>query len=112
MTEPRELIYGEDCEKLSLQRIGEILGMARVVESVEDTKDLEMTVQSSVPSGKQVYPGGKYLRIQVFRVPANSFFARPVPLIFYSSLDWGKSVVGDGLYRGPPKGKPAEEGGG
>jgi len=86
--------------------------MARVVESVEDTKDLEMTVQSRVPSGNQVYPGGKYLRIQVFRVPANSFFARPVPLIFYSSLDWGKSEVEDGLYRGPPKSKVAEEGGG
>jgi len=108
----REMIYGEDCEKLSLQRIGEILGMARVVETIEDTKDLEMTVQSRVPSGNQVYPGGKYLRIQVFRVPANSFFARPVPLIFYSSLDWGKSTVGDGLYRGPPKGKLEEEGGG
>lgn len=107
----REMIYGEDCEKLALQRIGEILGITKVVEPKEDTNSIELSVQTSVPSGKQVYPGGKYLRIQVFRVPAASFFARPVPLVFYSSLDWGKSTVEDGLYRGPPKARSEKEGG-
>lgn len=107
----REMIYGDDCEKLSLQRIGEILGIARVVEPIEDIKDIEMTVQSRVPTQAQLHPGGKYLRIQVFRVPTASFFARPVPLIFYSSLDWGKSGVEDGLYRGPPKTGGNQEGG-
>lgn len=28
----REMIYGEDCEKLSLQRIGEILGISQLPE--------------------------------------------------------------------------------
>lgn len=97
------MIYGEDCEKLSLQRIGEILGIANVIEPVGDAKNLQLSIQSRVPSGPTVHPGGKSLRIQVFRVPGGSFFARPVPLVFYSSLDWGKSVAEDGFYRGPPK---------
>ena len=99
----REMIYGEDCEKLSLQRIGEILGIANVIEPIGDAKDLQLSIQSRVPSGPIVHLGGKSLRIQVFRVPGGSFFARPVPLVFYSSLDWGKSVAEDGFYRGPPK---------
>ena len=45
----------------------------------------------------------KALRIQVFRVPGSSFFARPTPLIFYSSLDWGTLEVEAGTFRGPPK---------
>ena len=107
----REMIYGEDCEKLSLQRIGEILGIAKLVEPDGDAKDLELSIQSRVPSGGQVHPGGKYLRIQVFRMPAVSFFARPVPLVFYSSLDWGSNQSGDGTYRGPPAPFRTQKGG-
>ena len=32
-------------------------------------------------------------------------WARPMPLIFYSSLDWGTLEVEAGTYRGPPKKK-------
>ena len=99
----REMIYGEDCETLELQRMGEILGIAEVVEPIEPEADLEMSVQPRVPSRKPVLDGAKSLRIQVFRVPGSSFFARPVPLIFYSSLVWGGLTREDYAYRGPPK---------
>lgn len=102
----REMIYGADCEKVSLQRIGEILGIANIVEPIEDAEDIQLSVQTRVPSSTAMYPGGKSLRIQVFRLPGSSFFARPVPLVFYSTLDWGMSVVEDGFYRGPPKNGP------
>ena len=101
----REMIYGEDCEQLQLQKIGEILGIAEVIEPLGDRKDLELSVQTRVPSRTPVLEGAKALRIQVFRVPAASFFARPVPLIFYSSLDWGTLEVEAGTYRGPPRNK-------
>ena len=99
----REMIFGEDCEQLKLMRIGEILGIAKAVEPIEDNQNLEFSVQSGVPRTQIIFEGGKTLRIQVFRVPLSSFFARPVPLIFYSSLDWGKLELETGLYRGPPK---------
>lgn len=102
----REMIYGADCEALSLQRIGEILGIANIVEPIEDAEDIQLSVQTRVPSSTAMYPGGKSLRIQVFRLPGSSFFARPVPLVFYSTLDWGMSVVEDGFYRGPPQNGP------
>lgn len=99
----REMIFGEDCEQLKLKRIGEILGIAEAVEPINDKQSLEFSVQSGVPQRPSVFEGAKTLRIQVFRVPSSSFFARPVPLIFYSSLDWGKLELEAGLYRGPPK---------
>ena len=48
----REMIYGEDCEKLSLSRIGEILGIAEVVEPIEES-DIEMNVQSRWRAGNR-----------------------------------------------------------
>lgn len=106
----REMIYGEDCEVLQLQRIGEILGIAKTVKPLEDTEKLSVEIQSRVPSGVQVFPGGKSLRIQVFQVAGSSFFARPTPLVFYSSIDWGRSEVESGVYRGPPEVKPPGKG--
>ena len=106
----REMIFGEDCDKLQLQRIGEILGIAGTVEPIEDPKDLELTVQTRVPSQPTMYEGSKALRIQVFRVPGSSFFARPTPLIFYSSLDCSEIELQTGVYRGPPKPKPKSKG--
>lgn len=106
----REMIFGDDCEELELQRIGEILGIAATVEEIGDPKDLELSIQSRVPNGKQILPGGKSLRIQVFRLAGTSFFARPTPLVFYSSIGWGKSEVEAGIYRGPPKQKKRSEG--
>jgi len=109
----REMIFGEDCEALQLRKIGEILGIAEVIEPIGDRKDLELTIQTRVPSRTPVREGAKALRIQVFRVPGSSFFARPTPLIFYSSLDWGTLEVEAGTYRGPPKQKmKGDDGGG
>ena len=99
----RELLYGDDCEKLNLQRIGEILGIAQAVEPFESSKGVDLNVQASVPKREAVFEGGKSLRIQVFRPVGSSFFARPTPLIFYSSLVWGKCNLEEGIYRGPPR---------
>ena len=97
------MIFGEDCEQLQLKRIGEILGIADAIEPIGDRKDLELSIQTRVPSRTPVRDGAKALRIQVFRVPGSSFFARPTPLIFYSSLDWETLEVEAGTFRGPPK---------
>ena len=102
----REMIFGDDCDKLHLQKIGEILGLAEAIEQIDDPKDLELSVQTRVPSGPAIFEGAKSLRIQVFRLPGASFFARPTPLIFYSSLDWASIELPAGIYRGPPKSKP------
>ena len=99
----REMIFGEDCEQLQLRKIGEILGIAEAIEPIGDRKDLELSIQTRVPSRTPVRDGAKALRIQVFRVPGSSFFARPTPLIFYSSLDWETLEVEAGTFRGPPK---------
>lgn len=98
----REMIYGEDCEKLQLQRIGEILGLSQAAGQMEADESIRVEVQVCVPSDKAILQNAKALRIQVFRVPNGSFFARPVPLIFYSSLDWGSCELEAGFYRGPP----------
>lgn len=93
---------GEDCEKLQLQRIGEILGLSQAASQMEADESIRVEVQVCVPSDKAILQNAKALRIQVFRVPNGSFFARPVPLIFYSSLDWGSCELEAGFYRGPP----------
>lgn len=86
----REMIYGEDCEEVHLKKIGEVLGIVQCVVPVEDTKNLTLNIQTCVPQKESVVPGGKPLRIQVFQHTQSSFFARPTPLVFYGSLDWGK----------------------
>jgi len=95
----REMIFGEDCERLQLQRIGEILGIADVVEPNDDEVDLEFSIQTRVPLKPTMQEGSKALRIQVFRVPGSSFFARPTPLIFYSSVDCSEIELQSGVYR-------------
>lgn len=99
----REMLYGSDCDQISLQRIGEILGIARQTEQLDDAADIEITVQSRVPLCPQVKEGGKALRIQMFQPGTSSFFARPTPLIFYSSTDWAKGPIEAGTYKGEPK---------
>ena len=101
----REMIYGEDCEKLQLLKIGEILGLISIVAPAENLEDLELKVETRVPKRKPVLDGGKVLRIQVFRAAGSSFFARPVPLVFYGSLDWGRFEQENGESRDPPKSK-------
>lgn len=106
----REMIYGEDCEKLQIQKLGEILGIAKATGQLESDRNILVDVQTGVPSEKAVSPGARTLKIQVFQVPPSSFFARLVPLIFYSSLDWEESELEAGLYRGPPKHRKTKEG--
>lgn len=90
----REMIYGEDCEEIHLKKIGEVLGITQCVVPADDSKNLTLNIQTCVPQRESVVPGGKPLRIQVFQHLQSSFFARPTPLVFYSSLDWGKSNLG------------------
>ena len=106
----REMIYGEDCEKLGLQRIGEILGISQAAGQIDDPTEIELAIQSRVPSSRQVLDGGKAIRIQVFRAGSSSFFARPTPLIFYSATDWGKLTVEEDSNSRPPKIRSPAEG--
>ena len=104
----REMIYGENCEELQLKRIGEILGIAKAAGQFDGNGHIQVDVQLGVPSEKAILVGAQALQIQLFRIPCDSFFARPVPLIFYSTLDWGKCKLAEGSYRGPPKPKKNE----
>lgn len=106
----REMLYGDDCEQLQLQRIGEILGIAKAMDQLEEDDALQFEVQTGVPSETAMFKNAKVQRIQVFRRSGTSFFARPVPLIFYSSLDWGECNLESGVYRGPPKPRQLEKG--
>ena len=104
------MIYGEDGKQLQLQVIGELLGIARIVKPKEVLEDIELEVESRVPNRTAVFPAEKSVRIQIFCTLKTSFFARPTPLIFYSSLDWSKSQIEDGSYRGPPRQTPSKKG--
>ena len=85
----REMIYGEGCEELELSRIGEIIGIAKAIDVVEaDDSKLDISVESRVPPAHTIGKPRKALRIQVFLVIRSSFFARQIPLVFYSALDW------------------------
>lgn len=99
----REMIYGEDCEELELSRIGEIIGIAKAIDAVEaDDSKLDISVESRVPPEKTIGKARKSLKIQVFLVVRSSFFARQIPLVFYSSLDWEMSEQ-EKSSRDPPK---------
>ena len=85
----REMIYGEGCEELELSRIGEIIGIAKAIDVVEaDDSKLDISVESRVPPAHTIGKPRKALRIQVLLVIRSSFFARQIPLVFYSALDW------------------------
>ena len=85
----REMINIEDCEDLELSCIGEIIGIAKSVDVVEtDSEKLDISIETRVPPEKAIGKPKKALKIQVFLVVRSSFFARQIPLVFYSSLDW------------------------
>lgn len=99
----REMIYGEGCEELELSRIGEIIGIAKAIDVVEaDDSKLDISVESRVPPEKTIGKARKSLKIQVLLVVRSSFFARQIPLVFYSSLDWEMSEQ-EKSSRDPPK---------
>ena len=85
----REMIYGDNCEELELSCIGEIIGIARAIDVVEaDSTKLDVSIETRVPPEKTIGKPRKALKIQAFLVVQSSFFARQIPLVFYSSLDW------------------------
>lgn len=106
MTRYREMIYGDDCIPLEISSIGEILGLGKSLKRLEsDAGQLDISIQTSVPPEKTVAKAQKALKIQVFLVVRTSFFARQIPLIFYSSLDWEVSNEDKGA-RDPPEQQP------
>ncbi len=102
VTRYREMIYGDDCEPLEISCIGEIIGIGKAVEAVDaGAEQMDISVQTRVPPEKVIAKAEKALKIQVFLVVRSSFFARQIPLIFYSSLDWEVSKEDKGN-RDPP----------
>ena len=99
----REMLYGADAEQLELQRIGEILGMTSLVLDDSSKGALDLKVETCVPSSEKEPQGPVDIRIAVFQEQQSSFFARPVPLIFYSSKGSSSCNKGIAGYRGPPK---------
>ena len=99
----REMIYGEGCEELELSSIGEIIGIAKAIDVVDaDDSKLDISVESRVPPEKTIGKARKSLKIQVFLVVSSFFFARQIPLVFYSSLDW-EMFEQEKSSRDPPK---------
>ena len=98
----REMIYGEDCEELQLRMIGELLGLHDAIRGERlKQEDITISVETRVPPKTGMPNAGKSVKIQVFRAVASSFFARQIPLIFYSVLDWRVTNREAGL-RSPP----------
>jgi len=108
MCQYREMIFGDDCEELQLRRIGEILGLSKAIEQVKDPDaDLKIGVETRVPPEESMPNAREAVRIQVFRTKIDSFFARQIPLIFYSCLDWRISEEQTDK-RAPPSTVPRE----
>lgn len=103
MCQYREMIFGEQCEELQLRRIGEILGLGRSIDQIEEKDaDLKISMETRVPPEATMPNPQRSVRIQVFRAEITSFFARQIPLIFYSGLDWQISVE-EADKRAPPE---------
>lgn len=107
----RELVFGEKTGQVQVQLVGEILEISALFMGLNSPKDLEVSIQTCVPSRPEYVENGKALKIQVFRAVEASSFSRPVPLVFYSSLDWGGIGVESTDRRGKKniKGEKASE---
>lgn len=85
----REMIFGDTCEELELSSIGEIIGITKAADLVDpDESKMDISIETRVPPAHTIGKPRKALRIQVFLVIRSSFFARQIPLVFYSALDW------------------------
>ena len=105
----REMIFGDDAEELQLRRIGEILGLSRTIEKLPQTDaELKISVETRVPPQLTMPNAREALKIQVYRAASGSFFARQIPLVFYSSLGWGRSND-DSAMRAPPSANQRKE---
>ena len=111
----REMIYGDACEELELHGIGEIIGIGKAIDvvkegheqinvSIETREDVRGTIarRLHVLTVKTIGRARKALKIQVFLVSRSSFFARQIPLVFYTALDWEVCKEEQGN-RDPPK---------
>ena len=52
---------------------------------------MEISIETRVPPARAIGNPRKALKIQAFLTVRNTFFARRIPLVFYSSLDWEMS---------------------
>ena len=85
----REMIYGDACEELELHGIGEIIGIGKAIDVVkEGHEQINVSIETRVPPAKTIGRARKAMKIQVFFVSRSSFFARQIPLVFYTALDW------------------------
>lgn len=85
----REMIFGDTCEELELSSIGEIIGITKAADLVDpDEGKMDISIETRVPPAHTIGKPRKALKIQVFLVIRSSFFARQIPLVFYSALDW------------------------
>ena len=99
----REMIYGDACEELELHGIGEIIGIGKAIDVVkEGHEQINVSIETRVPPAKTIGRARKALKIQVFQVSRSSFFARQIPLVFYTALDWEVCKEEQGN-RDPPK---------
>ena len=99
----REMIYGDACEELELHGIGEIIGIGKAIDVVkEGHEQINVSIETRVPPAKTIGRARKALKIQVFLVSRSSFFARQIPLVFYTALDWEVCKEEQGN-RDPPK---------
>lgn len=81
--------FGDTCEELELSSIGEIIGITKAADLVDpDEGKMDISIETRVPPAHTIGKPRKALRIQVFLVIRSSFFARQIPLVFYSALDW------------------------
>ena len=105
----REMIYGDACEELELQGIGEIIGIGKAIDVVKEGHvQLNVSIETRVPPAKTIGRARKALKIQVFLVSRSSFFTRQIPLVFYTSLDWEVYEEEQGN-RDPPKNTSARK---
>ncbi len=98
----REMILGDDCEEIQIRRIGEILSLSRTLEMIsEQDEDVRISVEKRVPPEVSMPNARESVKIQAFRADQQSFFSRQIPLVFYSSLGWGR-LEADTTRRAPP----------
>ena len=102
----REMIFGDTCEELELSSIGEIIGITKAT-TLTDTDEgkMEISIETRVPPSRAIGNPRKALKIQAFLTVRNTFFARRIPLVFYSSLDWEMSKEEKHI-RGSPATEP------
>ena len=69
--------------------IRDSIGITKAADLIDpDEGKMDISIETRVPPAHTIGKPRKALRIQVFLVIRSSFFARQIPLVFYSALDW------------------------